>query len=120
MPTGRLMKNTHRQLAYSTSRPPASTHGRTGPGDGRPHPQRPLALGALEGGSDDGQRRRRQQRRAHALAGAHGDQDRPGLGQARGQRGDGEYAEPARNIRRRPSVSASRPPSSSSPPNQSM
>jgi hypothetical protein len=25
MPTGRLMKNTHRQVAYSTSRPPAST-----------------------------------------------------------------------------------------------
>src|SRR5215218_5183480 len=69
-------------------------HGRAGPGDGRPHPQRPVALGALEGGSDDGQRRRRQQRRAHALAGAGGDQDRPGLGQARGQRGDGEYAEP--------------------------
>jgi hypothetical protein len=56
--------------------------GRAGPGDRRPDPKGAVALWALEAGGDDGQRRRGQQGRAHALAGAGGDQGRPGLGQA--------------------------------------
>ena len=69
--------------------------GAAGAGDGAPHAERAVALGAFgERRRDDRQRRRRDDRRAQALHGARGDQPRLRLGEAAGERGQREDDEP--------------------------
>jgi hypothetical protein len=121
MPTGRLMKNTHGQLAYSISNPPASTP------TAAPAP-------AIAAQIPSARLRSAPWKVVVIIASAAGDSSaaptpwaarpairvvppwaRPEASEARVNR-----PSPARNIRRRPRVSASRPPSSSSPPKQSV
>ena len=114
------MKKIQRQESDPTRMPPSSTPGHAAePGDAAPHAQRPVPLGALrERRHQDRQRRRRDDRRADAL-------DRPRRRSGTRWTAPGRMpatplantTSPIRNTRLRPTRSAVRPPSSSSPPN---
>jgi hypothetical protein len=121
IPTGRLMKNTHRQLAYWTSRPLASTPtAAPAPAIAAQIPRARLRSGPWKV--------------VVMIANAAGDSSAaptpwparpvtrtvPVWARPEASEAAVNTPSPARNIRRRPRVSASRPPSSSSPPKQSV
>ena len=121
--SARSPNSTHSQPRPSVSMPPSSTPAAPpDAGHGAPDPERLVALGALgEGGGHDRQRRRGDQRRAHALDGAGGDQRAARSGRARPRARPPRTApRPTMKIRRRPSRSARRPPSSRKPPKVSV
>ncbi len=85
-----------------------------------PDPERLVALGAfLEGRGDDRERRRGHDRGADALQRPRGDQRRRRPREPAQQRGEREQHQPGHEDAGRPSRSAARPPSRSSPPNVS-
>ena len=110
-PTGRLIRNTSRQLDSSTSRPPID-----GPIPAasapvaRPHRDGLVAARLRVGLEDQAERGRDDDRRAGALQRARADQDADGRrGRAQEPTPTVKSATPAANIRRRPSRSAKRP-----------
>ena len=118
MPTGTLTKKIHDQLRALVSDAAEQHAGRgAAAGDGAPDAEREVALAAfVERRHEDRERGRREQRRAEPLSERNAisepsDHARPSSSELAVN-----SASPTMNMRRRPSRSASRPPSSSTPP----
>ena len=116
-PIGRLMRNTQRQEAYSVSTPPR-TRPRVMPMpaiDAVGHHRAGTPWSGRHQGGDQRQGGRCRERRAESLARPGGQECLGALGEAGHRRGDGEQRDPDIRVRRWPSRSPTRPPTSSSP-----